>query len=169
VDEQARGLVLFDFDGTLFRLATDWGRLRADLERIAGEQGVRVDGAGIVDLALAVDADEVVVQAELDGLAGGSEVAAGIELYRRHAAEGARLAVVTHNSREVVDAFFAARDLPRPERIFDRKALGALKPESGALDEYAAGAATVVVGDTSHDRRLAERLGAEFVDGSSWS
>jgi 2-polyprenyl-3-methyl-5-hydroxy-6-metoxy-1,4-benzoquinol methylase len=158
-------LVLFDFDGTLFRLGTDWAALRAELQALAHERGVETNGAGIFDLALALEADETVARAELAGLEAGSELDAGVQLYRRYAQGGSRLAVITHNGREVVDAFFAARDLPAPLEIFDRRRLGGPKAESEAVAEYAREAASVVVvGDSGFDRALAERLGARFVD-----
>lgn len=158
-------LVLFDFDGTLFLLGTDWAGLRVELHALAREQGVETNGAGIFELALALDADETVARAELAGLETGSALDPGVELYRRYAESGARLVVVTHNGREVVEAFFARRDLPAPVEIFDRRALGALKSESQVLAAYARDAGSiVVVGDSDHDRALAERLGAQFVD-----
>jgi 2-polyprenyl-3-methyl-5-hydroxy-6-metoxy-1,4-benzoquinol methylase len=158
-------LVLFDFDGTLFRLGTDWAELRAELQALAGEQGIEANGAGIFQLALALDADTTVARAELAGLETGSALDPGVELYRHYAESGVRLAVVTHNGREVVEAFFARRDLPAPEEIFDRRTLGAFKAESHVLAAYARDAGSVVVvGDSEHDRSLAERIGAEFVD-----
>ncbi|HEY6583220.1 MAG TPA: methyltransferase domain-containing protein [Gaiellaceae bacterium] len=160
-----RRLALFDFDGTIVDLGTDYPQLRADLERLAGGG----DSATIYDLSLRLAddprADETVVAAELAGLEAGQELEAGLELYRRYAAAGAELAVVTHNSREVVEAFFAARDLPAPAEIFDRRALGARKAESESLPAYVEDAdSVIVVGDSDFDRALAERLAASFVD-----
>jgi phosphoglycolate phosphatase-like HAD superfamily hydrolase len=160
-----RRLALFDFDGTIVHLGTDYPRLRADLERLAGGG----NGSSIYDLSLRLAgdprADEIVVTAELAGLEAGHELDAGVELYRRYAAAGTELAVVTHNSREVVEAFFDARELPAPAEIFDRRALGAIKAESEALTEYVRDAdSVVVVGDSDFDRALADRLDASFVD-----
>lgn len=161
--QAARELVLFDFDGTIVRLDTDYDDLRAKLS----ELGAR--GNGLLELIFAVDDDprarHVVAEAELAGLARGSELGVGVDLYRRYSGSGAEVAIVTHNSREVVEEFFRTRDLPVPAEIFDRRALGAVKSASTALPEYAQGAASViVVGDSDHDRELAEKLGASFVD-----
>jgi SAM-dependent methyltransferase len=165
----ARELVLFDFDGTIVLLGTDYTQLRADLEQLAEEAGVAANGSTIYSLSLLLAddprADEVVSRAELAGLAKSSELGVGLELYRRYAGSGAEVAIVTHNSREVVEEFFRARDLPVPVEIFDRRALGAIKAESAVLPTFAQGAASVtVVGDSDYDRELARRLGASFVD-----
>ena len=167
--QRARELVLFDFDGTLVRLATDYPRLRADLEQLAEEARISTNGSTIygLSLSLASDprADETVSRAELAGLAKGEEVEAGLGLYRRYAESGAKVAIVTHNSREVVEEFFRSRELPIPAEIFDRRALGAVKAESTVLPTYAQGAESViVVGDSDYDRELAWKLDASFVD-----
>ena len=161
----ARELVLFDFDGTIVHLGTDYPALRAELERLAGD----ANGVSIYELSLRLADDprahEAVTRAELAGLADGEDVEAGLALYRRYSDTGAQVAIVTHNGREVVEEFFRTRDLPAPADIFDRKALGAVKAESTVLPEYAEGAASViVVGDSDYDRALAAALGASFVD-----
>jgi SAM-dependent methyltransferase len=159
----ARELVLFDFDGTIVRLETDYASLRAQLEELGAT------GEGLLELMLAVDDDpqaqRVVAEAELAGLAKGSDLDVGLELYRRYSGSGAEVAIVTHNSREVVEEFFRGRDLPDPDQIFDRRALGGPKTASTLLPEYAQGAAlVVVVGDSDYDRELAQTLGGSFVD-----
>ena len=162
MEQQDPELVLFDFDGTIVQLGTDYARLRAGLERLAGEAGLAVNGSTIYDLSLRLAddprADALVVGAELAGLENGFELETGLELYRKYARDGARIAVVTHNSREVVETFFARGDVPAPVEIYDRRALGAVKAESVAVPK-----ADVVVGDSEYDRALAQRIGARFV------
>ncbi|HEY7562823.1 MAG TPA: HAD-IA family hydrolase [Gaiellaceae bacterium] len=161
--QATRPLALFDFDGTLCRLDTDYDALRAGLEELGGH------GDGLLELILSLDdeprARELVNQAELAGLAGGEDVDAGIQLYRAFASDGAQLGIVSHNGHAVIEAFLEARGLPRPDTILDRRALGGPKDESETAAAYAGGSDPVyVVGDADSDRRLAERLGGTYLD-----
>jgi ubiquinone/menaquinone biosynthesis C-methylase UbiE len=160
-----RPLALFDFDGTLCRLATDYGALRAQLEALGGE------GGGLLELMLSLDdeprARELVTQAELAGLERGGEIEAGVQLYRAFADEEAALAIVSHNGHAVIETFLRDRGLPQPDVILDRRALGAPKDESEAVAAYVGSAdndPVYVVGDGDSDRRLATKLGVPFLD-----
>jgi SAM-dependent methyltransferase len=164
--QASRPLALFDFDGTLCRLETDYAGLRAELEGLGGG-----NGGGLLELILALDDDpkarELVTQAELAGLRRGGEIAAGVQLYRSFAEGGSSLAVVSHNGHAVIEAFLSTSGLPKPDAILDRRALGGPKDESDAVPEYvesAGGDPVYVVGDSDSDRRLATRLGAPFLD-----
>ena len=163
-------LALFDFDGTLCRLATDYVALRARLEALARARGIAADG-GLLALVLALEDDPeaaaLVLSAELDGLRDGAEVETGIAEYRARSENGTTVAIVSHNSRGTIQEFFRARALVRPDEILDRGRLGAPKDESDAVIRYVealAPSSVSVVGDSESDRRLAERLGAEFVE-----
>jgi HAD superfamily hydrolase (TIGR01549 family) len=163
--QAGRALALFDFDGTLCRLETDYEQLRSTLEQLGST------GNGLLELILALEDDprarEIVTQAELEGLRRGRDVETGVQLYRSFAEENAALAVVSHNGHAVIEAFLRARGLPAPDAILDRRTLGAPKDESEAVPAYvenAAAATVYVVGDSDSDRRLAEKLGASFLD-----
>jgi SAM-dependent methyltransferase len=164
VAEQAsRPLALFDFDGTLCRLETDYDALRAKLERLGGN-----GGAGLLALMLSFGDDpraaREIADAEAEGLERGGEVEEGVRLYRSFAEE-TRVAIVSHNGREVIEAFVREAGLPEPEAILDRIALGAPKDESDAVPAFVGGAKPVyVIGDSDSDRRLAGRLDASFLD-----
>ena len=169
--EQAPELAIFDFDGTLHHLATDYPALRRSLEKLAAEAGVVTDQPSIHGLSLLLEHDprlgRTIADAELAGLAGGSDVEGAIAHYRELAASGCTIAVVTHNGAEVIEEFLRSRGLPAPAAIFDRRALAAPKDRSDAVLEWVrerAPASVLVVGDAPPDRRLAERLGAEFLD-----
>jgi phosphoglycolate phosphatase-like HAD superfamily hydrolase len=172
--EPAPELAIFDFDGTLFHLATDYVGLRRRLDGLAAEAGIATGGLGIHELSLRLEHDprtgEVVAAAELEGLRAGEEVAGAAKLYRSLAKSGATAVVVTHNGAEVIEEFFRSRGLPPPAAIFDRRVLAGPKDESSAVPDYVRelGARSVlVVGDSSADRRLAERLGADFLDATA--
>lgn len=160
-----RPLVLFDFDGTLCRLDTDYDALRAELVALGGK------GDGLLELLLSLNGEpraaEAADRAEREGLGRGVDVEAGVRLYRAFAEDQAALAIVSHNGQAVIEAFLRDRDLPQPDAILDRSALGAAKDDSDAVAAYLgeAGAdAVYVVGDSEADRRLATRLGAPFLD-----
>ena len=166
-------LALFDFDGTLVRLATDWNRLQNGLERLAAEAGVEEEG-GLLALLARLDTIPVarakalqqVTSAELAGVRSGSCIAEGVDLYLRLRDDGARVAIVSHNSRQAIDEFFEQTGLPNPHAVFDRQSLGESKERSDAIVTYVndqAAERVLVIGDTPTDHALAERLGAEFV------
>ena len=162
-EQASRPLALFDFDGTLCRLETDYDALRAELERLGGN-----GGGGLLALMLSLGDDpraaRAIAEAEAAGLERGGEVEAGVRLYRSFA-EDTRVAIVSHNGREVIEAFVREAGLPEPEAILDRTALGAPKDESDAVPAFVGRAKPVyVIGDGDADRRLAERLDASFLD-----
>ena len=170
--EQAPELAIFDFDGTLHHLATDYPALRRSLEQLAAEVGIAADEAqGIYALSLLLEHDprlgRTIAEAELAGLAAGADVEGAVAYYRELAEDGSTIVVVTHNGAEVIEEFLRSRGLPAPAAIFDRRALAAPKDRSDAVLEWVrerAPASVLVVGDAPPDRRLAERLGAEFLD-----
>ena len=71
-EQATRPLALFDFDGTLCRLGTDYGALRAGLEALGGK------GDGLLELILSRDGEprarELVNHAEQTGLDRGKDV-----------------------------------------------------------------------------------------------
>jgi SAM-dependent methyltransferase len=163
--QASRPLALFDFDGTLCRLETDYEGLRAQLEALDGDTG-----GGLLALMLSLDDDPraraLVDAAELAGLEWGGEVEPGTRLYRSFAEGGTTVAIVSHNGREVIETFLQGLGLPEPDAILDRRALGVPKDESEAVPAYvesAGGSPVYVVGDSEADRRLAEKLGASFL------
>lgn len=172
MDEQAsRTLVLFDFDGTLFELATDYPALRDELESLAREANVDSEG-GFVTLIAQLEASigprvgDAVDRAEAAGLAAGTMRPHELALYRDYRERGARLAIVSHNGRAVIEAFLAQTGLPPPDAILDRSDLGGFKEESRRVPEYVASMGVedvIVVGDSEHDERLARKLGAKFI------
>jgi phosphoglycolate phosphatase-like HAD superfamily hydrolase len=175
MDEQAtETLVLFDFDGTLCRLATDYSLLRRELAAIASDGGLTVQ-EGLLDQILELEGNSqlaaraaaAVVEAERAGLRDGDDVPRGIELYRAFVLRGATIGVVSHNGREVIEDYFGSRALPPPDRILDRRELAGRKDQSEAVLAYVrqVGPTTVyVVGDGEADRALARRLAADYIE-----
>jgi phosphoglycolate phosphatase-like HAD superfamily hydrolase len=166
-------LAIFDFDGTLCRLATDYAALRAELARLAVEAGIE-PGERLLELLQQLEADpavgsratETVIAAERAGLTGARALERGVSLYESFSRNGAHVAIASHNSAEVIEAFLATHILPHPDEIFDRRRLGEAKERAEALVELARALAPeriVVVGDSESDRLLARKLEAIFI------
>lgn len=163
-------LTIFDFDGTLFELATDYDALRRSLLELA--PGVRA--SGLLELLAQLESHNLVGEqaraiadeAELEGLHRGSAKWAAIHLFEERATSSGTTAIVTHNARPTIRAFLGGRRLPEPDELFDRRRLGAPKDLSKHLDEWIDGGCfdeRVVIGDGDVDHRLAVKLNATFL------
>lgn len=164
-------LTIFDFDGTLCRLATDYDALRSSLLALAPHRRA----TGLLDVLLELEGDRelgaearrLADEAELRGLERGSAIDSTIALYADCVRASQTTVIASHNGAPVIRAFLAARCLPEPDELFDRRRLAAPKDESVPLMSWLSQCAHVgrtVVGDGEPDRRLAERLGADFVE-----
>jgi phosphoglycolate phosphatase-like HAD superfamily hydrolase len=166
-------LALFDFDGTLVDLATDYLVLRSDLTALGG--GEMPENVGLLQTLLnlyaipdrASEAATVVDRAELGGLLSGQTVTEGTRLYRHFSEHEATIAIATHNGRAVVERFLTVARLAAPDTIFDLRALGASKQKSVALRDYVArnrAGRCYVVGNAESDRALAVAISANYID-----
>jgi phosphoglycolate phosphatase-like HAD superfamily hydrolase len=164
-------LALFDFDGTLVDLVTDYAGLRRELDAL----DITLRDAGLLPrlLKLYATPDQVerasaaVDTAEISGLRAGRSVSRGVDLYEQFVEAGATIAVVTHNGRAVVDAFFAGATLASPNAVFDLRTLQAPKQESRVIRDYVnrlRPSRSYVVGNSDSDRALAKALSAEYLD-----
>jgi len=167
-------LVLFDFDGTLVELSTDYPLLRQELAELE-DDAKAATGAGLLqrlsslyatpDQAERVSA--VVDKAELGGLQRGRALPQGVSLYAYFAGSGATIAIVTHNGRAVVEEFFASVTLSPPDAIYDLRKLGGPKQEAHVVHEYVRRTRLgrrYVVGNDDADRALASAISAEYLD-----
>lgn len=151
------GAVVFDFDGTLFRLPVDVAAVRRELAMADGEKlGDRLQRALDEHDDAALD---VVTRHEIEATARGEFLPGALDWLARTG-----VAVVTRNSRHSVTAALAAAGLDATPPIVGREDVRRLKPdpEGLLLAVQAIGAdpaATPLVGDTFHDVEAARAAG----------
>jgi phosphoglycolate phosphatase len=163
--------VVYDLDGTLFRLAVDWERVAADVGAVYGEAGVPTEGDGVWEL---------LERAEANGIS--EEVEAAIAAHER---EGARESIRLHPADDLVELSLPASVCSlnceaacrisleahglteHVEAVVGRDTVGARKPDPepllAAVDALGVDPeATLFVGDSESDELTATRAGTRF-------
>ena len=178
--------VLFDFDGTLAFLPTDYPGMRERLSRLFSRYGVNSDFRPIVDSvnsclgqlrprlpgaqwqSVCEEAHRIMESEELSAAASADVAAGAGETLEWLKGEGVKVVVVTRNGGRCVNEVFARFGLPSPDLVVSRDDVRNVKPhrEHGevALAELnLQPEECVVVGDSWHDVELGERLGVPVV------
>lgn len=162
--------VIFDFDGTLVDLKTDYPAMRAALGPVM--QAAGWDGTtegfwrtiGESDEAVRRAVFEIVVRFEAEGLERGDPIPGAVDVLEALGARGVRFAVVTRNSRETAAAGFRRYGFAPAAAIVGLEDVRRTKPdpEAGRLALAALGvepSQCAMVGDTWHDMDMAAALG----------
>jgi HAD superfamily hydrolase (TIGR01509 family) len=166
--------VIFDFDGTLFRLGTDYPALRRALaerlpEIFAGTSGGGAAASLASYLASSTRPQREPILAllathEAEGVDRGGFFPDARQLLQALHQRGVPFAIYTRNCRATIDAAFGGEDLPRPAALVGIDDDVPPKPDPRAtrllLDRLGVAAnRCVMVGDTSHDMAVGRDLG----------
>lgn len=182
--DQPPGLeaVLFDFDGTLARLAVDWDRVREDLRTIFSPYRVRSEFRPLLQRLVQAEsalveqrgrsvAGQVMAQAwgilrEVEMRAAASaEPAPGVDTVWGWLRErGVPVGIVSNNHGDAIRVALSAMRLAAPRVIIGREKVRRFKPDAEgaviALDLLGSSPlGTWMVGDSNYDAEVAATLG----------
>lgn len=172
--------VIFDFDGTIGFLGIDYTELRKNLNEYFSKFKLSSDFVPLLDEIERLSSrtsDPNRIKQEAIGLIDSAEIkAANCAKLRTGTQETlatlsdsmVEFAVVTRNCRECVLNFFNKNNLPNPKFIISREDVQKVKPHPEQLQLAMSkfNAVTndcLVVGDTYHDKEMAEKLKVEYI------
>lgn len=162
--------VIYDLDGTLVRLAVDWGAVRRDVATVLEEGGADPGSADLWTLVefadeagLAESVEATIAEYELIGARESTQLSVAAELPRAepvgvcslNCAEACRIALETHGLDEHIGAI-VGRDSVR-EMKPDPEPLRAVIEALDARPEK-----TLFIGDSESDAETAAAAGTEF-------
>lgn len=180
-------VVLFDFDGTLVDLPTDYVAMRSGLHHLFRGYGLNFDFRPIVpSVTRACEAmrtqghaepvvaetlqraEEIITSAELSAAAEASARTGSGELLSDLRARGVRIGVVTNNARATVEVVFRRFGFPTPDVIIARDLSLPPKPSpEPALEALrtlsADRSAALVVGNDDRDVQMARAAGIRAI------
>lgn len=172
--------VLFDFDGTLVDLSTDYRGLREALDELLAPHGLRVGPSILESLARIRRLRRSGIPKDLSGLAyaivdrhewkarfAAKPVPGALSMTRRVDRLGLTWGIVSNNGEGIITWCLRKFRFPAPMAIVARGDATGHKPSAsvGRLALRVTGlspAATLFVGDTMVDRVLAENVGLDF-------
>ncbi|WP_254271225.1 HAD family hydrolase [Haloarcula marina] len=169
--------VVYDLDGTLVRLAVDWGAVASDVARVLRDRDVDPGDAGLWGMLERADetghrpvVEETITEYEREGarnsdrlaLADGLPHSVPVGVCSLNAEVACRLALETHDLQSTVGP------------VVGRDTVGSSKPNPEGLltvvDELGADPeSTVFVGDSESDAETARRAGTAFEWASEFS
>ena len=167
--------VVYDLDGTLVRLAVDWGAVRADVAGVFRDAGLDSSGTlwDLLERAEATDANglldrvtETIAGHERDGARGSERLATADDLLgvaadrpvgvvSLNAESACRLALDRHDLADAVGVVVGRDSVP--ERKPDPRPLLVALERLGVAPERA-----LFVGDSPRDRECARRAGVDY-------
>lgn len=155
---------LFDFDGTLFYMNVDWGRVKADLDKIGAKDINTISSLPrhIKDRAL-----EILETAEKEGIEKGKIAHGALEVLNR-LSKTHKLAVISRNIHQTLRSGIEKIGYKGEIVVIGRDDVAKLKPDpegvSAALFKLSVQPEEAVyVGDTTHDVEAAKIAGMHSI------
>jgi HAD superfamily hydrolase (TIGR01509 family) len=158
-------LVVFDFDGTLFDLDIDWGKLTKVIGAPAGSSLGEVIQKYNKQKHPKLD---MVTQAEVDAARKKNLRPSAVTTLKYLLGNGYHVAIFSRNSREAIFTAFKGFGLMDKIYVVGREDVVNLKPHTEGLDKIlrqfdCAAKQAVLVGDTYHDAEAASSKGMHSV------
>lgn len=165
------GLVIFDFDGTLYQIDVEWKELKNKLYRTAEDMGLPGNFRSLRELySLSADHPEIkreLIRIQTDyemmGRKDSVGIEQGIKAARWRLSRGLRCSICSSNTRSVLlnmvgdwgfDPIIALDDVSKPKPDPE----GILRIIEGSVEDV------VMLGNSDFDSDAAERAGIEFID-----
>lgn len=166
--------VMFDMDGTLGEFPIDYESMRSELgDLFSTDAELKPLIPGIRRLAgndskVLEKAFSIIDKYELASLEESRVLENVAKLYRESCEGPKKVAIVTRNGRKMAEEFLKRERLPIPDLICSRDDAENLKPHPEQVDfiksRLKVTGRMLLVGDSRHDRELAENTGAGFMD-----
>jgi phosphoglycolate phosphatase-like HAD superfamily hydrolase len=166
--------VMFDLDGTLGSFPIDYESMRSELRALFSTDSelrplipeVRRLADG--DSEVFGKAFSIIDRYELASLEKSKKLDKVVKLYEEVCESPKKVAIVTRNGGEMAEEFLKKEGLPLPDLICSRDDVENLKPHPEQMDfikrRLKVTGRIVLVGDSRHDKELAENTGIEFMD-----
>jgi len=172
--------VIFDLDGTLGRFDIDYDAIKKELGEFFSKYGrvssfkplvpeIRKLTSELKDEKILEHAFKIIDKYEEKSIMKSSVVEPARKLYEECLRKGTDVVILTRNSRRMVDLFLEKHGFRPPDLICSREDSVLLKPSPEhfkLIDEayryerkdY------LIIGDSWHDKVLAEKLGIRFIN-----
>jgi phosphoglycolate phosphatase len=181
--------VFFDFDGTVFKLATDWEEIRRRLKKIFRRYGLESDfkplfgeinrlledlsNKGVIRSKITKiekKIDQLIAEEEGRGIKEGELIEGVVDIFTTLKKKKMIIAILSRNSRKVVKRVIECFNLPQPDIIIGREDTGLknLKPHplAGMMALKQLGLkkeAVLFVGDSLNDWEFSQNFGVKAV------
>jgi phosphoglycolate phosphatase-like HAD superfamily hydrolase len=165
--------VMFDLDGTLAEFPIDYESMRSELRSLFSTDAElrplipEVKRLAGNDSKALEKAFSIIDKYELASLDKGQVLDNAAKLYVDSCEGPKKVAIVTRNGRKMVEEFLEREGLPIPDIICSRDDVENLKPHPEQVDfikrRLKVTGRMVLVGDSRHDRELAENTGIGFI------
>ena len=167
-------LFAFDLDGTLAEFPIDYDSMREELRLFFSSESsfspiiaeiTRLSGK---DPHLLAGAYRIIDKFELQSVSKCVQLTKTISMYNSTIKSKKSTAIITRNGRALVSEFLNYAKIPYPDLICSRDEVEILKPHKShfqyVIDNIdVEPSSCLIIGDSYHDRELAENCGTKFL------